>query len=85
MILSGALENYLQHVNEELIIQEFIPYENELGIFYHRIPGQTKRTITSVTIKKFIKVKEMESNVIGFDSERQPCFFIYRSLLCYPS
>jgi len=52
-----ALENYLRHVDEELIIQEFVPYENELGIFYHRIPGQTKGKITSVTIKKFIKVK----------------------------
>lgn len=52
-----ALEKYLQHVDEEVIIQEFIPYENELGIFYHRIPGQEKGKITSVTIKKFIKVK----------------------------
>ena len=51
------LENYLQHVQEDVIIQEFIPYENELGIFYHRIPGQKKGHITSVTIKKFIKIK----------------------------
>lgn len=52
----GALQNYLQHVDEDVIIQEFIPYENELGIFYHRIPGHKKGCITSVTIKKFIKV-----------------------------
>lgn len=51
------LKNYIQHVKEDIIIQEFIPYENELGIFYHRIPGQTKGSITSVTIKKFIKIK----------------------------
>ncbi len=52
----GGLRNYLQHVKEDTIIQEFIPYENELGIFYHRIPGQKKGRITSVTIKKFMKV-----------------------------
>ena len=52
-----ALENYFQHIKEEVIIQEFIPYEKELGIFYHRIPGDAKGKITSVTIKKFIKVK----------------------------
>ncbi len=45
------------HVKEDVIIQEFIPYENELGIFYHRIPDQKKGKITSVTIKKFLKVK----------------------------
>ncbi len=52
-----GLENYLIHVKEDVIIQEFIPYENELGIFYHRIPDQKKGKITSVTIKKFLKVK----------------------------
>lgn len=52
----GGLRNYLQHVKEDVIIQEFVPYENELGIFYHRIPGQKKGRITSVTIKKFMKI-----------------------------
>lgn len=52
-----GLQKYLQHVKEDVIIQEFVPYENELGIFYHRIPGQKKGHITSVTIKKFIKIK----------------------------
>lgn len=51
------LLNYLQRIDEHVIIQEFIPYEQELGIFYHRIPGQKKGKITSVTIKKFIKIK----------------------------
>ena len=51
------LKKYLQHVQEDVIIQQFIPYENELGIFYHRIPDQNKGKITSVTIKKFMKIK----------------------------
>lgn len=53
----SQLQNYLRHVKEDVLIQEFIPYENELGIFYHRIPGQKKGKVTSVTIKQFIKIK----------------------------
>lgn len=52
-----ALLRYLYHVKEDVILQEFIPYENELGVFYHRIPGDEAGKITSVTIKKFIKIK----------------------------
>ncbi len=50
------LINYLNNVNEDILIQEFIPYHNELGIFYYRIPGEEKGKITSITIKKFISV-----------------------------
>lgn len=49
------LKIYLNNINENLIIQEFIKHEKELGIFYHRIPGEKKGKITSVTIKKFIE------------------------------
>ncbi len=52
-----AMMRYLEHVKEDVIVQEFIPYEKEFGIFYHRIPGEEIGKITSVTIKKFIKIK----------------------------
>ena len=51
-----TLLNYLNQVDTDIILQEFIPYHNELGIFYHRMPGDKKGKITSVTIKKFIAV-----------------------------
>ena len=50
------LINYLNTINEDILIQEFIPYHNELGIFYYRIPGEDKGKITSITIKKFISI-----------------------------
>lgn len=49
------LLKYLDIVKFDVIVQEFIPYKKELGIFYHRFPGETKGKITSVTIKKFIE------------------------------
>lgn len=51
-----SLIKYVQAVDESIIIQEFIPYKKELGIFYHRDPEKNKGKISSVTIKKFIQL-----------------------------
>ena len=37
-------------------IQEFISYENELGIFYYRFPGQQQGSISGIAGKEFLKV-----------------------------
>ncbi|MBP9600859.1 MAG: D-alanine--D-alanine ligase [Lutibacter sp.] len=51
------LRNYLQkHDDINLIIQELITYNNECGIFYHRLPNEEFGKITSITLKKFLSV-----------------------------
>ena len=51
------LSAYLKKYNSiNLIIQEFVDYPNECGLFYHRIPGEKKGKITSVTLKKYLTV-----------------------------
>jgi len=53
----AALSAYLKKYNSiDLIIQEFVEYKNECGIFYHRIPGEKTGKITSVTLKKYLTV-----------------------------
>ena len=52
-----SLISYLNKFNSiNLIIQEFIDFKNECGIFYHRIPGTKKGKITSITLKKYLSV-----------------------------
>ena len=51
-----ALSRYMDQVKTDVLIQEFADYPNELGIFYHRYPGQEQGKITSVTIKEFLKI-----------------------------
>ena len=46
------MENYLQKSKEDIIIQEFIPGE-EFGVFYYRLPSETKGRILSITEKRF--------------------------------
>lgn len=51
------LSAYIKKYNSvNLIIQEFVDYKNECGIFYHRIPGEKKGKITSITLKKYLTV-----------------------------
>lgn len=52
------LLQYLKlHGNIHLIIQEFIEFENEIAIFYYRLPNSKKGKITSITLKKYLSVK----------------------------
>jgi hypothetical protein len=54
VINENDLKNYLKNNNcINLIIQEFINYKNECGIFYHRLPTSKNGKITSITLKTF--------------------------------
>ncbi|MGV8945280.1 MAG: D-alanine--D-alanine ligase [Lutibacter sp.] len=79
------LSDYLKKYNSiNLIIQEFISLKNECGIFYHRIPGEKKGKITSITLKKYPTVigdgKSSISTLIRND-ERAKHYIIYLSAL----
>lgn len=51
------LDNYIhKYQSINLILQEFIDYKNECGIFYYRLPNEKKGVITSITIKKYPSV-----------------------------
>jgi len=40
----------------DFLIQEFVPYENEVGIFYCRYPGQSQGTITGIVGKEMLSI-----------------------------
>ncbi|MCF6181000.1 D-alanine--D-alanine ligase [Lutibacter sp.] len=52
------LKEYIKKNNcINLLIQEFVDYKNECGIFYHRLPTSKSGKITSITLKTFPFVK----------------------------
>ena len=52
-----ALIDYVAKYNSiNLILQEYIDFPNECGIFYHKIPGEKLGKITSLTLKKYLSV-----------------------------
>jgi len=53
----SELTEYVNKYNSiNLIVQELIGLKNECGIFYHRIPGEKKGKITSITLKKYLTI-----------------------------
>ena len=52
----NELKIYLDKYPIKIIVQEFISYPNECGLFYYRLPNKEKGNITSITLKKFLTV-----------------------------
>jgi hypothetical protein len=51
------LKNYHNKANFDYLVQQLIPYENEVGIFYVRFPHQKKGKITGIVAKEFLNVE----------------------------
>lgn len=50
------LEHYLARNNQDFIIQEFVDFDIELGVLYHRLPVTRTSNITSIVMKEFLGV-----------------------------
>ncbi|WP_322550784.1 D-alanine--D-alanine ligase [Flavobacterium psychraquaticum] len=57
------LENYIQKANFEILIQDLIPYENEIGLFYVKLPNQPGK-ITGIVAKEFMIVTGNGKNTL---------------------
>jgi hypothetical protein len=53
----SAVELYVTESKNDFHIQEYIPFENEAGIFYYRFPGESKGDISGFVHKQFLTVR----------------------------
>lgn len=51
---SEELELYNQKANFDYLVQDLIPFENEVGIFYVRYPNEKSGRITGIVSKEFL-------------------------------
>ncbi len=49
------LLHYAQICPVDFLVQEFSPYKNEVGIFYHRMPNDQKGKVTGIVAKEPMK------------------------------
>lgn len=52
----SELEAYLGRYNIDFIIQEFLDYPEEVGIFYYRLPNERRGKVVSLTLKEFLYI-----------------------------
>jgi len=50
------LEAYLEQYPLDFILQELLLFPEEIGVLYHRMPGEERGRITSITTKEFLSV-----------------------------
>jgi hypothetical protein len=53
----AELAAYVLNTKVDFLIQEFVPYPNEVGIFYYRYPGEQKGQVSGIVSKEFLAVK----------------------------
>lgn len=51
------LKAYHSKADFDFLIQDVIPYENEVGIFYVKLPGEAKGKITGIVSKEYVIVE----------------------------
>jgi len=56
LITRNDVDFYVKHATLDFHIQAFVPFENEIGIFYYRYPGEQKGHISGIVGKEFLKV-----------------------------
>ena len=58
------LIKYSTKANFDFLIQEFIPYPNEIGLFYVKLPNEMNGKITGIVSKEFLIIKGNGLNTI---------------------
>lgn len=53
---SEELKAYTEKADFDYLIQDLIPYKNEIGIFYVRYPHESEGRITGIVVKEFLTV-----------------------------
>jgi len=51
------LKNYVLESEVDFLVQEFVPFKNEVGIFYYRYPNETRGHISGIVEKEFLNVE----------------------------
>ncbi|MFA6245377.1 MAG: NRDE family protein [Mucilaginibacter sp.] len=52
----AELTDYINKIKVDFLLQEFVDFKNEVGIFYYRIPGEDKGQISGIVGKEFLTV-----------------------------
>lgn len=53
----AELESYHNKANFDYLVQDLIPYENEVGVFYVRFPHEKNGQLTGIVAKEFLIVE----------------------------
>jgi len=53
---ASEVMDYCATSKVDFLLQQFVPYSNEVGIFYYRLPGEERGHISGIVSKEFLAV-----------------------------
>lgn len=69
------VRSYVSNASLDFHVQEFVPYKNEVGVFYYRFPGEDNGRLSGIVRKEFLKVKGDGVSSINHLIQKQTCRF----------
>ena len=72
----AEVKDYAQQSKVDFLLQEFIPYENETGIFYYRYPNERYGHISGIVGKEFVTVSGNGKLSIEELLQKEPRFIL---------
>ena len=78
---NSELADYHQKANFDYLIQDLIPFANEVGIFYVRYPNEKSGKITGIVSKEFLIVTGDGTSTIDQLIKENPRFELQRKVL----
>ncbi|WP_339889267.1 D-alanine--D-alanine ligase [uncultured Flavobacterium sp.] len=70
----NELEKYINQANFNFLIQDLIQHENEIGLFYVKLPNSEKGLLTGIVSKEFLILKGNGKNTIRELLKKDPRF-----------
>ncbi len=67
---------YLQSSEVDFLIQQFVAYGEEVGIFYYRFPGSVKGSVSGIVKKEFVTVTGNGRDNIATLLSREPRYLL---------
>lgn len=71
---ANELKDYVNKANFDFLVQDLIPYPNEVGIFYVRYPNEKAGRITGIVAKEFLTVTGDGTSTIEELIQKTPRF-----------
>ena len=75
------LTGYVKNIKVDFLLQEFVEFKQEVGIFYYRIPGAEKGHISGIVGKEFLTVTGDGTSTIEKLLTRNPRYLLQLRVL----
>ena len=77
------LQAYYQLMPLRFLIQSYIPYPNEAGVFYHRIPNEKKGKISGIVLKEFATITGNGTDTVETLVDQNQRYSLYRDSIAH--